>query len=117
LHFKATVSLPSDLRADADAVSAWASATPVVRRAWLFGSRVLGTHRADSDLDVAIEHDKLPGDGSALTTWICEAKSWRAQLAPRLQHRLDLWSYDPGRTPTIESALDAGAVLIYERSP
>jgi predicted nucleotidyltransferase len=110
------VNLLPELESDARAIREWAAATPVVRRAWLFGSRVRGSHRPDSDLDVAIEHDRLSGDASTLATWIGEAGSWRAELAPQLQHRLDLWSYDPVRTPKIDNALRAGAILIYERA-
>ena len=36
-------------------VADWASATPEVKRAWIFGSYAYGAPRPDSDLDVAIE--------------------------------------------------------------
>ena len=43
------------------AVARWASTQPLIRKAYLFGSRVRGTHRSDSDLDVAVENFLLAG--------------------------------------------------------
>ncbi|MCY4119905.1 MAG: nucleotidyltransferase domain-containing protein, partial [Acidobacteria bacterium] len=37
---------------------------PIVRLAWLFGSRVRGTARAESDVDVAVLVDDACADGS-----------------------------------------------------
>ena len=39
-------------------------ADPTVRLAWLFGSRVRGTARAESDVDVAVLVDDACADGS-----------------------------------------------------
>lgn len=59
---------------------AWALSKPFVTRLWVFGSRARGTHRPDSDLDVAIEiisrrpHETAPG------LWMFEKVSWKADL-------------------------------------
>lgn len=101
---------------DIAALQLWAASKAVVRRVWIFGSRARGTHRPDSDLDVAIEHDALPGDSSPFTTWICEAEKWRAELAAHMSVPLDLQSYVHGQTPVIQAGLDSGSQLIYERA-
>lgn len=43
-------------------VAQWAASEPLIRTAWVFGSRVSGTQRSDSDVDVAVEVDTLSGD-------------------------------------------------------
>ena len=45
----------------ATAVAKWAGTEPLIRKAYLFGSRVRGDHRSDSDLDVAVEIFILQG--------------------------------------------------------
>ena len=37
----------------------WAQGHPNIRRVWLYGSRVKGTQRPDSDLDIAIDIDNI----------------------------------------------------------
>lgn len=95
----------------------WAQATPNVRRVWLFGSRVKGTHRPDSDLDVAVEIDAVGNDETPFDTWVGEAAGWKSQLQLRITAALDLQWFDPdGSTPKIQAALGDAASLIYERA-
>jgi uncharacterized protein len=77
---------------------------------------VRGTERPDSDLDVAVEHDAMPGDSDAFTTAIGEADNWRNELGPCVSAPLDLQSYIPGLTPTIQAGLDKSSLLVYERA-
>ena len=51
-----------DIENMAAAVAKWASTQPLIRKAYLFGSRVRGTSNPDSDLDIAVEVFTLPGD-------------------------------------------------------
>jgi hypothetical protein len=76
---------------------------------------VRGTAGADSDLDVAVEHDAMPGDSDPFTTATNEAHKWRQQLAPSLSARLDLQSYIPGMSHTIQAGLNESSLLVYER--
>lgn len=61
-----------ELERIATVIAGWAAELPI-RRAFVFGSRVRGDHRPDSDLDVAIELYRcaelgcLPDSGTALT--------------------------------------------------
>lgn len=103
-------------KSDITAIRAWAGSHAVVRRVWVFGSRARGTERPDSDIDVAVEHDAMPGDSDAFTTAIYEADAWRDELAPHLSAPLDLESYIPGLTTTIQAGLDESSVLVYERA-
>jgi predicted nucleotidyltransferase len=109
--FRRQVAVPES---DIAAIRAWAAAHPVVRRVWVFGRRARGTERPDSDIDVAVEHDAMPGDSDAFTTAICEAEAWRRELAPHLSAPLDLESYIPGITTTVQAGLNESSVLVYE---
>ena len=102
---------------DRETLVSWAQITPCIRRMWLFGSRVKGTHRPDSDLDVAIEIDAHGNDETPFDSWIGEAATWKAQLQPRVGVALDLEWFDPhGSTPRVQTALAESAILIYERA-
>ena len=72
----------------------WCHAKPFVRRLWLFGSRLRGTHRDDSDLDVALEIDPLPKDEDVLTSWISESSAWETELRAIVPYQVDLQLYD-----------------------
>lgn len=107
---------PADLKKAIAFLQGWAGQHYFVRRLLLFGSRIRGTQRPDSDFDVAVEFDPVGLDSDCLTTWICEAKKWRKQLQPHLPWTLHLEWHDPGGgTPTISAGLKESSLLIYER--
>ena len=54
------VASPPSLTELAGIVADWADGCPGVERVFLFGSRVRGDHRPDSDLDLAIEPSTHP---------------------------------------------------------
>lgn len=99
-----------------NALREWAKRRQFVRRVFIYGSRVQGTHTKDSDIDVAIEFDPVGNDMDCLTTWVCDAKKWRAELGPLLPWELHLEWHDPeGETPRITAGLDESSILVYER--
>lgn len=101
---------------DITAIINWASSMPIITRAWVFGSRIKGTSRIDSDLDVAIEHGAMKGDTNAYTTAIVERSKWQKELQSRVSLTLDLQSYIPGHSDNIEKYLSEASVLIYEKT-
>ena len=102
---------------DSDVLREWASATPCVRKVWIFGSRATGTFRDNSDLDVAVQIDPINRDETAYASWFHEKGGWQAQLQRQLNVKLDLEWFDPsGSTPTIAKGLSEGSVVIYERA-
>ncbi|WP_057395813.1 nucleotidyltransferase family protein [Pseudomonas fluorescens] len=99
----------------AAAVAKWASKQPLVRKAYLFGSRVRGTHKPNSDLDVAVEIFTLQGDSSPFTTWTCEAQRLKASIAGVVPVIIDLnWYGGPDETPSIHVGLETSSVVIYD---
>lgn len=72
------------------AIREWAAQNPLIVAVHLFGSRVRGTARPDSDLDVAI--DVGFGD-DAMQTWIIHKGGWEQELraATQLQVNVDFY--------------------------
>ncbi|WP_174425519.1 nucleotidyltransferase family protein [Cupriavidus basilensis] len=96
-------------------VAAWAATQPLVFKAWLFGSRVRGTERPDSDIDIAVEIRTLPGDSDPLVTFMFEADKLSASLQPLLPYHVHLqWYGGPTETPTIHAGLSQSSILVYE---
>lgn len=95
-------------------VRTWAASQPRVSAVYLFGSRVTGNHRADSDLDVAVtllNRKEMPGD---FRDWAELASQLRGSLAPLLPFPLDLTHYEnTDETPVVHQGLLAGSRLVY----
>ena len=96
-------------------LSDWAEQNPKVRRVWVFGSRAQGTHRPDSDLDIALELEPVADSEETLVVWLANSERWRTQLQERISLPVDLEWFDPnGGTGDIRAALDQAKTLIYE---
>ena len=66
-----------------EALDAWARATPEMERLCLFGSRCRGDHRADSDLDLAVEVSDLT-ETERLGNAIRLLGNWRVTISSRI---------------------------------
>jgi predicted nucleotidyltransferase len=104
-----------DLASITTIVMQWAASQPLVVKAWIFGSRVRGTSRSDSDVDIAIEVRALPGDTEPLATFMYEADSLEQSIQARLPLVVDLqWYGGPVETPIIHAGLQQSSVLVYD---
>lgn len=91
----------------------WATQNESVASAYVYGSRVKGGHRPDSDLDFAI---CLNGSGEdSFSVWIYEAKAWREELAKLLPVSVHLEMALEDDT-TVWPAVQEHGILIYSRS-
>lgn len=96
-------------------VAGWAAIQPVIKKIWLFGSRVRGTGREKSDIDIAIEIEKFEGDSDTWTTFVFERDELKESLQLLLPLAVDLqWYGGPQETPRIHSALQESSILVYE---
>ena len=103
-------------KSDVLAIVDWASQNPLIRKVWLYGSRIKGNNKPDSDLDVAVEHGKIPGDDTLKTTSIGERKFWQIEIQERTSLKIHLEPYRPGETERIEVTLKDASVLIYDNT-
>lgn len=94
----------------APAVIKWASSIPYSVRIYLFGSRIFGTPRADSDLDIAIEF--MDTDAEDDEVWLDCHKYWARQLSQLIPCAPHLVQIDDDATK-LKKYLQSG-VLIYE---
>jgi len=93
----------------------WAKTHSVVRKVWLFGSRVRGTERPDSDIDVAIEVLRRDGDSNEFTTFMFEKESLTTSLARLLPIAVHLdWYGGADETPTMHAGLQESSILVFE---
>jgi predicted nucleotidyltransferase len=92
----------------------WARKEPLVKKVYIFGSRAREDYNEDSDLDIAIEINKLPYDTDVKTTWIQEKKrlvEGISILLPSLKLQLEL--LDNKQTPTILLGVRQSSILVY----
>lgn len=101
-------------------VSTWARSKPLIKRVYLFGSRVRGDHKPTSDIDIAVELDPSAFTGAdesgGLATWMFEAKAWRDELKVLVPLEVQLERYNPEQTPTVNKGIDRSSELIYEKA-
>lgn len=92
----------------------WAETQPLVKRITAFGSRVAGTERSDSDLDLAFEIYNLE-DEDKFTTWICEKSKLFNSLQKLIEIDLQIELLDEEvSTPNISAAVKKNSLVIYE---
>ena len=93
-------------------ISNWASSDCEIYKVHIFGSRVQGSARDDSDIDVAVEFKANYND---LANWIQRSKKMKDSLQMELPCKLDLqWYGGPQETKTVHKGLQAGCLTIYE---
>lgn len=107
-------------------IQTWASKKPKIKSVWLFGSRVRGNHRPDSDLDIAVEFlEEVLLDSPRSIGYIelyspelnefmdCKDE-WETELKEFLPHEIDLECFRGDETPIIKEALSKSSKLIYK---
>ncbi|HHA2633797.1 nucleotidyltransferase domain-containing protein [Stenotrophomonas maltophilia] len=97
----------------------WARQEPIIAKIHLFGSRLRGDHRLDSDIDIAVELDLSAAPGvdfsDGFATFSRYSEHWEAELAQRLPIPVDLEFYHgPEETPILHAGLERSGKLIYE---
>ena len=92
----------------------------MVKRVYLFGSRVRGDFRPDSDIDIAVELDPKAfsgaDDSSGLATWMFESNAWKTELQSLIPLRVQLERYHRAQTPTVGKGLARSSELVYEKA-
>ena len=93
---------------------AWAAQKAFVRRLWVFGSRLRGMQRPDSDLDVALEIEAVGNDENALTSWLSVSASCKSEIQCLCPFSIDLQVFDSS-APHVVQYVHFCSMLVYER--
>ena len=79
-----------ELKSIAEIIDHWVQTVPGLREVYLFGSRVRGDHRPDSDIDLRIFVDELELDAQTMAWWThqnqTECAELKSQLPPYALH-------------------------------
>ena len=100
------------------AIARWAESVPACKRIYLYGSRITGKHREDSDLDVAMELDPevLNINNTTYTNisavWIFNHGEWQQQLNELIDVAIHLEMYEQGKSQYV---LSGPCKCIYEK--
>jgi len=100
-----------------EVLNKWAADKAPITKVYIFGSRVKGDFRPDSDLDVALELYPIPGGEDAATLfWMTEEPKWKSELQPRLPYILHLHYFEGDNTPTIKEGIRVSGVAVYNKN-
>lgn len=103
--------LETSLRAIVD----WAESEPRIKKAYLFGSYLKGTATPSSDLDIAVEIHKGPGDTSYSSAFAFDKQDFLKDLEGKVRLKLDLQLYaGESETPNVHQFLSGSSKVIYE---
>ncbi|WP_302848756.1 nucleotidyltransferase domain-containing protein [Roseovarius sp. THAF9] len=97
------------------ALALWARGVPSISKAWVFGSRAMGTGTTASDLDIAILLD--PDDGEVLAEWAENAETWREEVRHRVGNfpKVDLQLAYPDEDEWVWPSVRDHGKLFYDR--
>ena len=95
-------------------LTVWAARQPGLRRLWIYGSRALGTHRPDSDLDVAFEIGRLEDQAAIEEFHDRTLPAWRTELS-RLSGLSAHLEASVGDASNVARYVAGSGVLVYER--
>lgn len=97
-------------------IKTWARSERLVKKAYVFGSRARNDFNEESDLDIAVEIIKSPGDGNLLTTWISEAEDMKSRLSAAIpEFQIDLQWFDGENTGVIKEGIEKSSYVVYEK--
>ena len=94
-------------------IEGWASGEPLVKKVYIFGSRTTNEYSEGSDIDVAVEIHRLPGEESMTAAWMDVAEGYRERLSKLFPYPLHLHSLD-GDSPIILEGAYRNGSLVYE---
>lgn len=94
------------------ALVAWAGNNPIIEAVHLFGSRVKGTAREDSDLDVALD---LGWSEDAWVTLVIKKEEWEIELRQSIGLLVNLDLYHMTLAPVVYGYVQDHGCMVYSR--
>lgn len=93
----------------------WATGKRLISHVYIFGSRVKGTFKPDSDIDIAIKIQFEDAD-TAFAHWVASSNIWQTELSAIIAFPVDLQWFHSAATPTIVCGLRSSAVIAFARN-
>ena len=88
----------------------WASKLPYKVNIYMFGSRMKGTSKRDSDLDIAIE---FLDENDAWLLWFALYEKWQKDLSCQIGVKVDLQLYEGDESEHLQLYLNEASMLLY----
>ena len=106
-----------DLEATKNLLIDWVKHKSCITKMWLYGSRITGTYRDDSDLDVAIEFH-FDDENEDFNSQVLEAlHKYRSELKNLFDVTLHLeWNGGATETPYVDNYVSKKSILIYTKT-
>ena len=105
------MNLPDEM---VEAIKCLADGTPDIVAVHLFGSGARGEHRADSDVDLALQPSGTT-DGERLAAYIGMDKRPWSSLGERFALPVDIDYYEPHSDGIVAPAVEAHGLELYRR--
>lgn len=96
-------------------IGQWAAKKPLISKIYLYGSRARGSHRPDSDVDLAIVI-ATEDEGEAWGHFAFEKVGWTEELEGLLHCRVHLETPDFEADTKVAPGVDADGQLLYDGS-
>ena len=111
------MTIPPDLPALAEAVAMWVDAAPGVPSVYVFGSRVRGDHRPDSDVDLFFLQEEWDASSENVDWWQAQSMAEYRDLGDALPGPLHilLEAYDASRATVLAARADPARVVLKVR--
>jgi predicted nucleotidyltransferase len=97
----------SDLTIERKACAAWARNRSEISRVYFFGSRVWGSPREDSDLDIML----VVNNGA----FICDKEEWVAELGQKIGQRVHVVAWF-GVKDELRETVRSNGLLVFSRN-
>lgn len=97
-------------------IKVWAEKEPYIHRCWAYGSLIKGGFsEVSSDIDIAIEMFRKPGDESFLPIWFECKKHLNDGLKAATGENTHIEAIDDAKKGVVAKAVADHGILIYER--
>jgi predicted nucleotidyltransferase len=108
------IPIPSELSSVCADITAWAVRQPLIVKTFGFGSRFKGSHRPDSDLDIAVA---LAGadENEIFQAFMDQKATWQEALSKVTKFQVHLQLAHPKIASVVWSYLENGNAIIFER--
>lgn len=96
----------------------WAKNKKLIKKVYIYGSRVRSNYDANSDLDIAVEIDEKELNlhySNCLAIWFANKEKWTKEIQEIIPYKIHLEWHHPEMTVTVNKGIIKSNVLVYEK--